>query len=459
MAEEQKSIMQQALEQRQKDEKEQKIAKENKENFSFDPIQYFVLEDKVQKVCRIIGNPIELRTKPEDPIFILMSKILRDDTKGYLKVIWPKIKQDGTFIPDPNFILTKLFKKVNEGKWVKYDDGHIDEKGKKGYWDNYHKNKAIFKRIKGNAKEGEKYPPNFYPSGKVSFNCIDRHDDWCKDNKHCKLPTSKQSPFTFKDDNGETQTFYYTDLGVPKIVYQKIFEHYSKFGGFWEDTDTIIEKIAKDKDYDVWDKADSRQVNPDAQAIASDQPLTEEEKTYKMYNLDDIYKPTSYAKIKKYLSGLFKLCDNDLGTTFYDELLALVEKEAAEAPQKEDDSENASDIDYNGQNYEAEEGNTPTHTEDYAPIERESKKERETASTTEFSDEDFEKNFPHWNDLSEEDKGKMKKAILSITNGIPKYAQDVEVYYCSDKTCNYPGTSTRSIYPGDVLKCFICGKS
>ena len=448
----QNAVMQKALEERKRLEQEQEIAKSNKGNFTFDPVEYLALENGVEKIFRILGNPAELRSKPTDPKRILTSKILRDDSKGYLKVIWPWVEKDGKFIHDPEFIITKLFNKVNEGKWEKYEDGHTDEKGKNGQWKHFHKDTNIFKRIAGNAKQNEKFPPNFYPSQKISFNLIDRHDSWCKDNKHSKLPTSSKQPFTYKDDQGNDQTIHYTEFGVPKTAYDKIFDHYAKFSGFWEDTDCILVKTKTQPWYEAWDKADSRYISQAAVQMVSDLPLTEEEKAYELYDLDIIFKPTSYAKIKKHLTGLFKQCDLELGTAFYDELVVLAEKEAKERAANQaanntpiEDEDSTADMDFNGQT-----------TDNSSPVSNEQPQAR-PRPTANISDNELAAIFPNWGKLKAEEQTYMKSIIIKIENGAPQYIPEADNYYCGNKECKYPGTDIKTIYPGNVNVCPVCG--
>lgn len=427
-------IMQQALAERQRREKEEKAAKDNKSNtFDFGKVEYIALENKVEKVFRLIGAPPELRTNSSDMKFVLESQILKDDKKGYVKLRWPFIVEDGKIIPDPDFILTKLYRKVYEGEWRKYEDGHVNEKGKSGEWFHYHKETDAFKRIAGNGKEGDPYPKKFYPSVKVVSQGIDRHDNWCAENKKLKILTSKSTPYEFVDAKGEKKTIFFRDTGIPKQAYDALFDHYTKCNLYWEDTDCIIVKRSETKDYVVWDKQDQRYLKPETISLAKDTPLTDEEKSYEKYDLDKMYGPTSYSKIKKNIGGLFKLVDIDLGTTFYDELCLFVDKEVASNTKKE--------TDVNPESHEKEKQQNVD-----SPV-----------TSSKYTEEQLQIAFPNFSKLTPEEQLKMREAIKEFNGTIPIYHTHIEESYCMIKTCCFSTTDIPTTYPRNVLTCPVCG--
>jgi hypothetical protein len=442
-------VMQKALDERKKREEEEKKAKEQKgESFDFGKVEYLALEDQKEKVFRLLGKPPELRTSPTDLKFVLQSSILRDDKGGYVKVNWKFIVKDGKIIPDPDWILTKLHKKVNEGQWQKYEDSHIDSKGKNGEWVHYHKDKEIFKRIAGNGKEGAPWPKKFYPSVRVVGNVIDRHDSWCQENKKCKLLTSKLSPFNFKDNKGEAKTIFFRDTGIPKAAYDAIFEHFTKINSYWENTDCILVKRAKTKDYVAWDKGDARYLSPESIGIAKDTDLTTEEKQYELNNLDLMYADTSYAKLKRYLSGLFKQADLELGETFYDQLTVLAEKEAAEKPKNSPKEENNDDSEENPE--------TTSPSSDSPPLKSPTPPKEELKNI--LSKEELLPAFPHFDKLSAEDQQLLIQSVKEVTGTIPVYHDWVEDYYCFNKACKFVNTDITTSFPGKIFTCPVCGK-
>jgi rubrerythrin len=442
-------IMQKALEERERREREKKAAEDSKgSSFDFGSIEYLSLEDQKEKVFRIIGKPPELRDKPTDPKFVLQSSILRDDKKGYIKINWPFIIQDGKFIPDPDWILTKLYKKVYEGEWKNYEDGHVNAKGKKGEWFHFHKDTDIFRRIEGNGKEGDQFPKRFYPSVKVLLSVLDRQDDWCATNKKFKLLTSKSAPYEFTDTKGEKKVIYFRETGIPKSAYDAVFDHFAKINSYWEDTDTILVKRSKSKDYVAWDMGDARYLKPETIALAKDTPLTEEEKQYEAPNLDMIGGDSSYNKLKKNLSGLFKLADTDLKESFYDELLALVEKENAEKAALKAQNKEVTEESEEDQKQPDVASSTPPLTN------------QETVHEPNLplvSIDSIKDAFPNFDKLSKEDQVTFQKSIQEINGTIPVYFEWVDDYYCYNKQCNFKNSDKRTTYPGNVLICPVCG--
>ena len=334
-----------ALAKRQEAEKEKKEAEERKgQNFDFEELAYFPLEDQKERVFRIIGNPVEVRSKEDDPILILQSQIVNEKKTGYVKINWPIVQKAGKIVPDPDWILSKLYSKVNERDWVKYTDADINEKedikkvegkitnkdGKNGRWVYHHADTQVYKVIDGNAKKEEKYPKSFYPSKRVIMNVINRHDDWCKINKHTQILTSKLCVSEKKNaQSGETIRSLFPDTGIPETLYKAIFEHFVKSRGDW-DVDAVVTKKAIDKKYDVWDATDSKYLSDFAKTLVSEAELTEEELAYETYNLDKLFGVSSYGKLLKRLGWLFKLCDAELGTEYFKELEQEANKEAEE---------------------------------------------------------------------------------------------------------------------------------
>ena len=253
MSEETKNMtpMELALQKRAQQQQQQEEAKNNAGNWGdFEKPETIGLEDKKEKVVRILGNPLEVRSLPTDPKLLLQSYVAKDDKSGYFQLNWPVVEKNGKYVPDPDWIVTKFYNKVNEGKWEKYPDGQVDERGKNGKWKKFHQDTKIFQLVEYNAKEGEKYPKNFYPSKRVVMNVIDRHDDWCKENKHSKLLTSKKSPFEITDDDGKKTTIYYDDTGVPEMVWSSIMYHCNATSTL--DIDLVITKKADEKKYIVF---------------------------------------------------------------------------------------------------------------------------------------------------------------------------------------------------------------
>lgn len=452
MTEESKVVnpLEEALRKREQQKQEQEQS-ENSGNWGeYESAETLGLEDKKEKVFRILGNPMEVRQNPTDPKLILQSSVVKDDRSGYYKLNWPVVEKNGKYVPDPDWIVTKFYNKVNEGKWEKYPDGQLDHRGKNGKYVKYHQNTKIFSVIDNNAKEGEKFPKSFFPSKRVVMNVIDRHDSWCKDNKHSKLLTSKKVPFEITTEEGK-KTIYFEDTGVPEMVWSAIMDHCKATGTL--DIDLVVTKKSDDKKYSVFDITDyPKYVTEASFKIGSKDALTEEEKQYELYDLDKLYGVSSYAKVKKVMKAKFALCDSELGTNFVDELERLVKKEAEERASEVDVEQKEKDVDVPKK--ETLKVQEPVKEEVKAnrrpstkPVEQSSKVDIKAICETAF---------PYWHKLTEDEKSIMISTIVEFNGNIPTY-DNSEYLGCTDENCNYPGTDKMTIVPDNVNTCPVCG--
>jgi hypothetical protein len=491
-------VFAQALAKRKQQEQEQEAAK-NTSSWSgdFEEIQTVGLVAQKEIVGRIVGNPIEQRKNPTDPKLILQSQIVKPDKKGYIRLNWPMIEKSGKYIPDPDWIVTKFYNKVNEGRWVKYSEGilkdkdgkvypadYMNAKQKNGEWVKSNSKTKVFEEVDANSKTGELYPKSFYPSKRVVANWIDRHDDWCKENKHFKILTAKKTPYEIDVEGGGKKTIYFEDTGIPSSLYDKIFEHCSAVGTM--DIDLVITKI--EKDYKVFDITDyPKYVSKSSSEIGVKTRISEEEKTWTMYDLDKLYKVSSYRKIQKYLAPLFKLCDAELGTSFEKELdeLVRIEKETYEAEKevyyinevdgsygtttKEDIIEliesdnNIKEVSKDGYDIFVAKQTGEAQTES-KPVE-EPKVEVKTETKrrelkTEVVNSDIEslckQNFPSWDKLSEEDQKFMVGFIIKFDGTIPVYKNDTPLG-CNNTSCFYKDSDRVTLIPLEVNVCPVCG--
>ncbi len=199
---------------KEKEKKEERRKGEGWTPVDFEQIEWLGLEDKKDKVFRIVGNPIRARQTGYDPKLINFSKIV-DDKGRSCHIIW-KSNDDGSV--DENWILTKLYDAVNSRLWQKYPNGQKNERGYDGEYVYLHKETPSFKRIERNSKLNEKHPQKFKYRQRILFNVIDRQDDWCQKNNHTKALTSSKN-FWKNDDTGSP--IFFNDVGVPKLVYDK----------------------------------------------------------------------------------------------------------------------------------------------------------------------------------------------------------------------------------------------
>jgi hypothetical protein len=505
-----------ALQKRQQAEKEREDAKNNQQWGDYEQTEAVGLVQGKEVVGRIIGNPIEIRKQSTDPKLILQSEVVKDDKKGYWKINWPIVEKNGYMNPDPDWIVTRFMKKVFDGKWTKYVESDIDGKkivkreGKiintetkskfnEGEFRYYNTHTEIFKLLKyGNSKEGELYPKNFEPSKRVVLNWLDRMDSWCSDNKHYKLLCAAKNPYEFKKDDGTTSTIYFTSTGIPNSLYDMIIDHCKATGTL--DIDLILIKDNKlQAKYKVWDITDTKYISEESTRIGKKGNLSDEEKSYVGYDLDKLYKVSSYHKIKKVLGSRFALCDAELGTSFVKELDALVEHEKAEweankvyyyyaetntlgwctreefekmcstSPEiveisKEKYEEKHEEL---KKKFESQESSTPTEYQkqgEQKPIEQIPSRRGDSVDMNQVQQEtekiDIETQckqiFKFWDNLADLEKSIMINSIDYFDGNIPMYKETGHPG-CSNKECYYEGTKVMSQIPNGVNSCPVCG--
>lgn len=488
------------------------------------------LVDKKEIVIRILGNPIEVREKPTDPKFILQSQVVKDDKKSYSYINWPYVEDKGNFIPDPNWIVTKFMDKVLEGKWIRYEekdvdgvdivkrDGKIintktDSPYKEGYFNYFNSKTEIFKIITaGNSKEGEKFPKKFQPAKRVVANVIDRMDNWCVDSKHTKLLSGKKVPWEFKKDDGTKDTIYFTDTGIPIGLYDEIMDHCAAVGTLDIDLVIIKDNTLQSK-YRVWDITDIKYLkDPMTLKIGKKDKLTPDELSYEMYDLDKLYKVSSYHKIKKTLNSRFALCDAELKTNFVAELDDLVKKEKEESEadaiyfhnennktvfklsRKEHGNKENPGIEITKEEYTTlkqkydsekdggnQESSKPFNTDDDSPfvdlskddyigqsvqtstIKTETPPVRRAVATPSVDVTNTpsieilcKQNFDNWDKLNDQEKKDMIKAIDRFEGTIPIFKENIHPG-CNNQQCYYKDTKVVTCIPETIMVCPICG--
>lgn len=487
------------------EEQAEKVAKESYQSNNQDGDSIYEVENYTNlqrglNVFRLVGDPADMRRENSDALPFFESEIVRDTGKSYLKVIWPSYwsESKGTYVLDENSLLYKMQKKVDESEWIKYtqedikegeitlqEDGSIkNQKGHNGYYKRIHSNKRSFTRIKDNLKPNEKYPKRFYPKKLVGINTIDKSDTYCKENKKTRVLSSASVVNEWVDvKTQEPRTFNRINWGIPIGLYNSIMKRVDDFfNGSWDKMDIVINKaFTKDEKgndafdkYEIWDATDTKYLES-VKDIVSSEPLTEEEKAYKLHNLEKIFKPTSWIAIEKHLGGLFKLFDEDFNENYYDQLQALAKKERDEYTEQnkakvdaEVDAEKAKQdatpkVDPTPTPAPAQETPTPAPVaKEEAPIARRQPAPQAQVSTSLSIEEQCKANFPHWSspNMTAQDKENLLKEIVSFNSGgSPKYTPEAmkDCPGCSDPTCKFPdGTDTR--YPNSVMACPMCGK-
>jgi hypothetical protein len=307
----------------------------------YDEIGYTGCEKGNFRIVRLIGAPIGAESqgykrKPYDPKEILTCEVKDDEGKRF--TIKLPLRQP---IAADNHILIRMYDKVCEktkinGEWV------FVNKNKPG------KSEIFEAMTKGGFKpeDGKTYQySSGYKCDKVSiYNVIDRDDNWCKENKHTKI--------LCRDLNIDEQGRAWAKPGIKSFgSVQKIATLLGKYGSF-EKYDIGLKKTGlKENPWEIVNASRLKEKemledlgNDDGSSVDESKivigPLTDEERSYERYDLDKLYQPTTYQKIQKRISGLFKLYDAQMGTHFTEELAGLVEKEKAYFAEKYAKTEN-----------------------------------------------------------------------------------------------------------------------
>jgi stringent starvation protein B len=439
--------------------------------YSVNEKEYVGLELNKDNIFRIVGEPAEERKAPTDAKHVFVSQILRDKKDGYTKIYFPYTKiDDFNYVPDKDFLLLRLHKKVNQYNWIKYTkddigkykglvekpDGEIiNADGRNGFKEFKYENTEIYQLVNGNTREGDKVPKSFYPEHRVLLNVIDRMDSWCKDNKKTKILCKSVTSSVSKRNN---QTYWYIEAGIPFTLYNSIIDRHARFAGDWEAIDTLVLKTkdanAKRYSYGIYDGSDVKELldNANARFIVSGN-LSDEEKKYQRIDFDDRYS-TRYNTILLNHSGLISIFDKEFPEEhMMEELEVLSMKEKNEKGTKQvhkeiDAAEEAADKEI------SEERNAPA--EESAPAKRESVTAKPVSSST--SEEDVLKFFPKLNEVSADNKSKIVNGIASIQGEKifwKKEAGSITQCFIEDK-CKFPN-GTLSGFPTDVTQCPVCG--
>lgn len=451
-------IVERARERREKRKKRMEDRRSGQSNFSFVDVQKLALKKNKtasEQVFRIVGAPYEGREKPTDSKLIFFSRILNDDKSGYSNIIWKTVLNAEDGLPEVNkdWILYKLWKKVTEYDWREFSE---EEKASRG--DNQtgekifkHAHTKTFQRINSNKADWDQFPPDFKFKQRVLMQVIDRKDSWCSENKHTKILFSKVDSWVPKDSTDNKEIEMAREYGVPSMFYELIWEDIVRHST-WEEDGIPIDIIAYATGklpvaYKVYDAEDTKKISEESMKVASADSLTDEEKAYEMYDLDAIYKETSYRKLKDTFSGLFKQFDVDFNQNFFEELCVLADKEVKENEEEKND-EAATDI-----NEKVEDKKEEVRVE--RSKKEEVKEEDPPWDTT--SVEDFLKNLPQWDRLTDEDKKDMLDKTENISNGVINYFSDVNTVQCDNEKCLFPETDKETILPSTVLICPVCG--
>jgi hypothetical protein len=277
-----------------------------------------VLKKDTPKILRLVGNSPLMRELPSDPLIVKRAFVKTDDDK------WTTIIMS----EDRDHPVNKLWRTII-GKY-KYD-----KENKTKIFEN--KGKPSFERFIHNGKKPEDclasekgmMTDTFY-----LFNCIDRTDSWCSENKHTKLLCWDS---TTKEVDGKTVE--YPTYGIKPSLYNNIFdEQCTALNRMYDEFDVVVKRLSK-KLGESWiqifspeEKSKISQIGLDPNKVTMNY-LTEDEENYEKYKLEDIpfiSRPTSASYVNKVLGKLIKQADIDFGTNLQSDFAEWIEKEKKE---------------------------------------------------------------------------------------------------------------------------------
>ena len=428
---------QEALKQREK----RKKREESKSSFSekdFEVIHWLALQEAGSTPIRLIGNPVEFRQKPSDTKLVYRSKILSQEKKdSYFYVNWKQTTETRKGFEfesgdlDKKWILHRFLSDVQEVEWVKVEG---KEKKQKEF---INAGSPVYKKVESNkiARDlSNPYANKFYPSKIVLANVIDPSDlDFHKETNHSKLIASKLD--IVKTDDGNQ--ILYPKPGFPYTVYSAIIDNLvSKVGGW--DFDIVVKRdVNGDPMYSVNHFSDFA-VPSEVKAVCSDRDYMEQFKNLELYNLDEMYKVTSYTKLKYHLLPLFKEWDKENGNSRYAEELEELAEQEAEARNAEKEKAPKS---------------IPTETpKESKPRERKAKEEKSKPGTT----EDPKTLFPKLDSIDPEDKEWFFKTFSHVEDGKAVWkVKDDEGEKVQLTPCDHCGVELSS----KLLQCPACGET
>jgi len=281
---------------------------------NYEETVYTALALNQGKVFRIIGAPTLIRGLPTDPKESYISMMKADNGKKF-RCIWPSRTEN------KDWFLWKIYDTVMKCRYS-------SEKDAKGnsikIYDNFNTHPETFKRVAKNDSDNQ-YETGWKPKGFVNMNIIDRHDKkWHEENKHTKLLSKKAS------EMGDSGKFWF-EPGIPTTAYNSIWDDVVEYSGDFQNYDVVLEKKKETPWYKAYHSLDDfKKIDKEALKVVVEGSLTEEELAYELYDLDKLFKITSYSKIQSKLGDFIKKVDIDFKKTFSDELEKLVVIEKAE---------------------------------------------------------------------------------------------------------------------------------
>jgi hypothetical protein len=463
-------------------------ARENKNNYggrTYEEYEYLGLNPDEKKVFRIVSNPVKLNGESlteKDARLVMTSRILTDEGKGFCNINWQWKIKNGKFVADPDWFLTRVMNTVFGGTWqpltekdvdgikiVKSADGKIFNSQSKFKSTNKfvvnNPNTPSYKRLKNNKRPNDTFAVDVMPSPHVMLQVIDRLDDWCKVNKTYKILATKANVVEYPNPDGTIKKVVYKDTGISFSMYEKILDHFLNFRKDWY-IDCVIKRYKSTSGwtFEIQDAQDFKKLSPEIQKVISEEPLTEEEKSYKFNDLSKLDQISTYSKIKKNLEKLIRQVDIDYNTNFLAELEQLCEAEKAKFKEMYGNENVDNEVESEVEIEKVEEVKPTVTVKEEVKVEEKIevpvRTSREVQVPVETNLEaELIKYFPNWSKLDETD---VKVMLTDVEKIVPEkgivYKSGVVTIPCDNKDCVFPGTTIRAAFPDKVYNCPSCGK-
>ena len=396
-----------------------------------------VLKKEQPRVIRLVGNSPLMRESVYDGLIIKRAFVKTDDDK-WTNIIMPE---------DRDNPINKLWRTII-GKYKYNKDTKTREYENKG--------KPSFERFIRNGKKPEDclasekgmMTDTFY-----LFNCLDRTDSWCQENKHTKLLCWDS---TTKEVDGKTVE--YPVYGIKPSLYNNIFDiQCTKLNRMFDEFDVVVKRL-KEKLGDSYltvcipeERTSIKNMGLDPDKVTMDY-LTDEEESYERYKLEDIpfvSRPTNVSYVLKIIPKLIKQCDIDFKTNLYEEFVEWAEKEKKEwesrkAETKETESSEDTSTEVESED-EVTEETTSTETPSFdsmETVETESSDDEELPSEVEeptptvtktkkvvksaFDIVSLYDKHPHLKELTDEEKS----LIVGYEDNKFKYKEGIDIAQC-----------------------------
>jgi len=333
------------------DQEEEQNRKKKGKEFNFEKIHWSGLETKKMKIYRFLGGSnfnTNVELKPSDAREVRIGRLI-DDKNKQMRIILPVVKEDRYNSTNKDLhILYRIVNTVNAVIWVPNPNAPPNVMGKQPNMKVYvHEKSApdIFNIVNYSSLPISDPRRKFGLMGRgwlgkevFLVNAIDRERmDWHRENKHSILISKNVN--IQKNPDGTVVEF--VDEGVPAYGFVEGLRSLIQYYNYWGRYDIGIEKTGQaNPAYRVANLSRTPEVAPaNIRHLISNVLTTDEESSWETYNLNTLFKTTSYTKIWNRLRVTIGMIDSRLGSKFVEELAYLKDEEEKNFSKVEEESD------------------------------------------------------------------------------------------------------------------------